>query len=55
VRRTSSPGIATLVRRLSLDDGHHRRGRELATVVSDLDRRRVVEVLDGRSRRRVER
>ena len=34
---------------------HHRRGRELATVVSDLDRRRVVEVLDGRSRRRVER
>ena len=32
-----------------------RRGRELATVVSDLDRRGVVEVLDGRSRRRVER
>jgi transposase len=30
---------------------HHRRGRELATVVSDLDCRRVVEVLDGRSRR----
>jgi hypothetical protein len=30
---------------------HHRRGRELATVVSDLDRRRVAEVLDGRSRR----
>ena len=43
------------VRRLSLDEAHHRRGRELATVVSDLDRRRVVEVLDGRSRRRVER
>ena len=42
-------------RRLSLDEAHHRRGRELATVVSDLDRRRVVEVLDGRSRRRVER
>jgi transposase len=40
-------------RRLSLDEAHHRRGRELATVVSDLDRRRVVEVLD--SRRRVER
>jgi transposase len=43
------------VRRLSLDEAHHRRGRELATVVSDLDRRCVVEVLDGRSRRRVER
>jgi transposase len=42
-------------RRLSLDEAHHCRGRELATVVSDLDRRRVVEVLDGRSRRRVER
>jgi transposase len=42
-------------RRLSLDEAHHRRGHELATVVSDLDRRRVVEVLDGRSRRRVER
>jgi transposase len=42
-------------RRLSLDEAHHRRGRELATVVSDLDRRRVVELLDGRSRRRVER
>lgn len=42
-------------RRLSLDEAHHRRGRELATVVSDLDRRRVVEVLDGRSRRRIER
>jgi transposase len=42
-------------RRLSLDEAHHRRARELATVVSDLDRRRVVEVLDGRSRRRVER
>ena len=42
-------------RRLSLDEAHHRRGRELATVVSDLDRRRVVELLDGRSQRRVER
>jgi transposase len=48
-RRTARP-----LRRLSLDEAHHRRGRELATVVSDLDRRRVVEVLDGRSRRRVE-
>ncbi len=43
------------MRRLSLDEAHHRRGRELATVVSDLDRRRVVELLDGRRRRRVER
>jgi transposase len=42
-------------RRLSLDEAHHRRGRELATVVSDLDRRAVIEVLDGRSRRRIER
>jgi len=42
-------------RRPSLDEAHHRRGRDLATVVSDLDRRSVVEVLDGRSRRRVER
>jgi transposase len=41
-------------RRLSLDEAHHRRGHELATVVSDLDRRRIVEVLDGRSRRVVE-
>jgi transposase len=46
---------ARRARRLSLDEAHHRRGRELATVVSDLDRRCVVEVLDGRSRRRVER
>jgi transposase len=38
-------------RRLSLDEAHHRRGRELATIVSDLDSRRVVDVLDGRSRR----
>jgi transposase len=43
------------IRRLSLDEAKHRRGRELATVVSDLDRGRVVEVLDGRSRRRAER
>jgi transposase len=43
------------LRRLSLDEAHHRRGRELATVVSDLDRGRVIEVLDGRSRQRVER
>lgn len=42
---------AGAVRRLSLDEAHHRRGRELATVISDLDRRRVVEVLDGRSQR----
>jgi transposase len=42
-------------RRLSLDEAKHRRARELATVVSDLDRQRVVEVLDGRIRRCVER
>jgi transposase len=49
-RRESGPP-----RRLSLDEAHHRRRQELATIVSDLDRRRVVEVLDGRSRRIVER
>jgi transposase len=42
-------------RRLSLDEAHHRRGRELATVVSDLDRRRVIEVLPGCSRKVIER
>jgi transposase len=42
-------------RRLSLDEAHHRRGHELATIVSDPDNRRVVEVLEGRSRRVVER
>ena len=44
-------------RRLSLDEAHHRRGRggEYATVVSDPDRRRVVEVLQGRGRRDLER
>jgi transposase len=41
--------------RLSLDEAHHRRGYELATIVSDPDNRRVVEVLEGRSRRIVER
>jgi transposase len=54
-RRLEAAPAAGRPRRLSLDEAHHRRGRELATVVSDLDRRRVVEVLDGRSRRRVER
>jgi hypothetical protein len=44
---------ARRVRRLSLDEAHHRRGRDLAAVVSDLDRRGVVEVLDGRARQRV--
>ncbi len=38
------------VRRLSLDEAHHRRGYELVTIVSDLDRRCVTEVLDGRSK-----
>ncbi len=41
--------------RLSLDEAHHRRGHELATIVSDPDNRRVVEVLEGRSRRVLER
>jgi transposase len=40
---------------VSLDEAAHRRKRELATVVSDLDRRRVIEVLDGRTRQVVER
>jgi transposase len=45
-----------LPRRLSLDEAAHRKGYgNLATVVSDLDRRRVHEVLDGRSRAVVER
>jgi hypothetical protein len=34
-------------RRLSLDDAAHRRKGQLATVVSDLDRRHLIEVLDG--------
>lgn len=42
-------------RRLSLDEAHHRRGHDLATVVSDLDRRCVIEVLDGCTRRPVQR
>jgi transposase len=42
---------AAPARRLFLDEAHHRRGRELVTVISDLDRRRVIEVLDGRSGR----
>jgi transposase len=46
---------ARFPRRLSLDEAHHRRGRELATVVSDLDRRCVVDVIDGCTRRSVER
>jgi len=42
-------------RRLSLDEAHHRPSQELATTVSGLDRRRGVEVLDGRRRRVMER
>jgi transposase len=48
-------GGAMFPRRLSLDEAHHRRGRELATVVSDLDRGCVVDVIDGCTRRSVER
>jgi transposase len=44
-----------LPRRISLDEAHHRRGHQLATIVSDVDRRCVVEVIDGRSRRTIER
>ena len=44
-----------VVRRLSLDEAHHRRGHERVVVVSDLDHRRVFEVLDGRSRTSVAR
>jgi transposase len=40
-----------LPKRLSLDEAAHRKGsRNLATVVSDLDRRIIHEVLDGRTR-----
>jgi transposase len=39
-------------RGLSLDEARHRRGHELATVVSDPDRRCVLKVIDGRTRRR---
>jgi transposase len=49
-RRESAPAG-----RLSLDEAHHRRSPELATIVSDLDRCRVVEVLDGRSCQVIER
>jgi transposase len=45
-----------LPRRLSFDEAAHRKGYgNLATVVSDLDRKRVHEVLDGRSRGVLER
>jgi transposase len=47
---------ATVPRRLSLDEAAHRKGYgNLATVISDLDRKCVHEVLDGRSRGVVER
>ena len=43
-------------RRLALDEAAHRRGSQaLATVVCDPDRRRVVDVVDGRDRRTIER
>jgi transposase len=48
--KTAAARPRPLPRRLSLDEAAHRRGYgNLATVVSDLDRRRVHEVLDGRS------
>jgi hypothetical protein len=47
---------SALPRRLSFDEAAHRKGsNNLATVVSDLDRRCVHEVLDGRSKRLLER
>lgn len=43
-------------RRLALDEAAHHPGREgLVTIVSDLDRRRVREVLDGRDQQTLER
>jgi transposase len=45
-----------LARRLCIDEAAHRRGsRRLVTVVCDPDRRCVVEVLEGRDRRTLER
>jgi transposase len=42
-------------RRLALDEAAHRRGSQaLATIVCDLDRRRVLDVVDGRDRRTIE-
>jgi transposase len=42
-------------RRLALDEAAHRRGSQaLATVVCDVDRRCVVDVVDGRDRRTIE-
>jgi transposase len=47
---------SALPRRLSFDEAAHRKGsNNLATVVSDLDRKCVHEVLDGRSKRVLER
>ena len=39
---------------MSLDEAQRGPGQPLATIASDLDARRVIEVLDGRSRRVVE-
>lgn len=45
-----------LARRLAIDEAAHRRGaKRLATVICDPDRRCVLEVLDGRDRRTLER
>jgi len=47
---------APLARRFAIDEAAHRRGsKRLVTVVCDPDRRRVVEVLEGRDRRTLER
>ncbi|HEX3278895.1 MAG TPA: transposase family protein, partial [Thermoleophilaceae bacterium] len=54
-RRREAHDVGRAPRRLSLDEAHHRRSHDLATVVCDLDRRCVIEVLDGRDRRTIER
>jgi transposase len=54
-RQREARDVDRAPRRLSLDEAHHRRGGELATVVCDLNRRCVIEVLDGRDRRTIER
>jgi transposase len=64
VERAFAEGAAGLLaalprarpRRLAFDEAAHRRGRgSLATVVSDLDRRRVFDVVDGRDQGTIER
>jgi transposase len=54
--RVLSERARPLARRLAIDEAAHRRGsKRLATVVCDPERRCVVEVLEGRDRRTLER